>query len=140
MKNKTNFGFTLIELLIVIAIIGVITSIVMVSVNVARGKAANASVKQNLHGIGSQAEIFYDNNSGTYSDFCTDASVIPSLEGAGLAGSGVATSTACFDSSAGWAAQARFKVQDSGGFTYWCVDNAGTAKGETIPLAGSSCP
>lgn len=58
-------GFTLIELLVVIAIIGILSSVVLASLNVARSKGADASIKSNLAGVRSQAEIFYDSN-GNY--------------------------------------------------------------------------
>lgn len=46
--KKIKKGFTLIELLIVIAIIGILSSIVLVSLNIARGKAKIAGTKSQL--------------------------------------------------------------------------------------------
>ncbi len=45
MKNRNKKGFTLIELLIVIAILGILAGIVMVSLNSAKNKAKFASWK-----------------------------------------------------------------------------------------------
>jgi len=56
-KNKFPKSFTLIELLIVMAIIGILASIVLVSLNSARESAREAKAKAELDGIRAAMEI-----------------------------------------------------------------------------------
>lgn len=53
-------GFTLIELLVVITIIGLLSSIVMASLNSARVKARDAKRKAELRQIATALELYYD--------------------------------------------------------------------------------
>jgi len=66
MLRKRQKGFTLIELLVVIAIIGILATIVLVSLNAARNKAKDTAIKAGLDQARLVAEIFYDDNSSAY--------------------------------------------------------------------------
>jgi prepilin-type N-terminal cleavage/methylation domain-containing protein len=58
--KKNNKGFTLIELLVVIAIIGLLATIVMVSLNTARAKARDARRISDVRQLQLALEMYYD--------------------------------------------------------------------------------
>ena len=67
MKKK---GFTLIELLVVMAIIGILASIVMVSMSGAGNKAKDARIKGDLSQVRNLAQLI-DDDDGAYTNLCS---------------------------------------------------------------------
>jgi type II secretion system protein G len=60
---KKSKGFTLIELLVVIAIIGILATIVLVSLNSARAKARDTKRIGDMRQVALALEMYYDDNS-----------------------------------------------------------------------------
>ena len=59
-------GFTLIELLVVIAIIGILSAVVLASLNTARGKANDAQRLTNIRSVQQALELYASDNDGKY--------------------------------------------------------------------------
>jgi len=147
-------GFTLLELMVVIAIIGILTSIILVSISAAKNKGFDAQVESELSGVKSAASIYYGNNGNSYighagagSNQCPSTGPTPFTMFADT-NSNMATqvsygeypagvSITCNASDTAYAVQANLSSAN----TYWCVDSTGASKQETTDLGDSTvCP
>ena len=145
-------GFTLIELLVVIAIIGLLSAVVLASLNSARSKGADAAVKSQLKNTQSQAELVYDDASpDSYEGVCENVNVVSQVNAAASASGvtiaftdatalvvGASGNGVCHDTAAAYAVAVRLKSDVANA---WCVDSNGSAKQVTALAADAiACP
>jgi len=148
MKIKYEKGFTLIELMVVIAIIGVLTSIIISSLNSSRLKANDTKVKAQLAKVRSHAALYADGNNNNYTASvmatpllpCTGVMFTDSPSGmndyTGTASAWPAgTLLSCQATAGAYAVSAN--LQQTGlpaASDTWCVDSVGNSKAIALQL------
>ena len=137
-------GFTLVELLVVIAIIGILASIVLVSLGTARNKAKDSAIKAELAGMRASAEMYATDRSESYSGFCADPEANGGARVTTAIASHGATNYDCNDAAGAWAACAQL-LGDDGATGAHCVDSNGNSEAMTratcvTAWAATVCP
>ncbi|MFA6404845.1 MAG: type II secretion system protein [Candidatus Paceibacterota bacterium] len=161
MKKSYSRGFTLIELLVVIAIIGILASVVLVSLNSARNKGKDARIISSVQQIRTLAEGGYNN--GLYLDFIGDSdttyneTVAGALNTAGPNNTAVAQLVADMTANAGsvvymvtegstnigvsaYAVYGALPSSPSGSTKYFCLDSTGKTNQYASAASTVTCP
>lgn len=76
-NSKAQRGFTLIELLVVVAIIGILATLVLVSLGTVRSRARDARINGAIAQIGTQCEIGADTDTDYRNCLVTDPEIVP---------------------------------------------------------------
>ncbi len=134
MKNYR--GFTLIELLVVIAIIGILSAVVLASLNTSRAKGNDAAIQSDMNGIRIQAQIYYDNNNSSYGtnsytesncsatdNLFSDPTVASQIQGVETANSNAEIVCNVIADGTEYAVSSPLTASGS----YYCVDSSGAA-------------
>ncbi len=150
--SNPSKGFTLIELLVVIAIIGILSAVVLASLNTARSRGNDAAIQSNLATIRTQAELYYggagnnsyaaDGNAGNTCavDVFSDSVIAKSITATEIT-NGAGTGVICGSTPTAYAVSSAL-VAGVGGNMFWCVDSAGNARSHASAMtAGATvCP
>ncbi len=120
--------------------VGILASIVLASLNSARGKGYDANIKSNLSNMRAYAEIYYDDggyglDSRGYEGYCEDSQAQNALMAAEDSGG----DAICNDSRQAWAASVQLASDPS---KYFCVDSMGASReiDEQLKLYDTECP
>lgn len=141
MKKYTR-GFTLIELLVVIAIIGILASVVLVSLNSARSKGKDARVQAELAQIRTQIESDYN---GNYNNSFSAAHTLVNTGNYGTLTSDIAaqgaTVNAITNAAAPFTAYALYAtIQSTSATDYYCIDSTGRTNNAAPTNNTVTCP
>lgn len=136
-KHTTGLviGIIIAALLPALAILGILSSVVLVSLNSTRIKGFDARIRADLASLVVEAETYYDTNTG-YSGFCSNngARIDPIIDSIIKSNLKTRNDVRCVDSKEHFVISAPYRSEG-----YGCVDDAPLVKDISMPPAGTSC-
>jgi len=153
---KKQKGFTLIELLVVIAIIGILSAVVLASLNTARNKGNDAAIQSDLSNLRTQAEMYYSGAGGnSYGSQAWSSGAATSCIGGMFSDANVTKmlikadsvngpgTVDCYAGGTGYLVGVALTASTTS--AWWCIDHTGNGKMEigilpTTAPANNTCP
>jgi prepilin-type N-terminal cleavage/methylation domain-containing protein len=123
---RFSFGFTIVELLIVIAIIGILSSVILGSLSTARDDGLSAKIKSEMTVLSKRARVD-ESQSFTFDVVCGSNGVATSTEIARIITSierFAPSPVVCNSNTEEYAVSVEISST-----THWCVDSVGVSKG-----------
>ncbi len=134
MNMKNRKGFTLVEMLVVIAVIGIISTVALTALGPARNKAKDTRIISGLNQVRALAETLY--SAGSYAAVTVVQADIAKSATDITANGGQLAITLSADNSA-YAAYSRLASNNA---HYYCVDSVGTTREVVGVPANGICP
>ncbi len=140
--TRHNAGFTLIELLVVIAIIGLLASIVLVSLNSARSKGKDTRIISDIRQLRIQIEADYNTSTGNYATAFTGTNALINTGNYTTLTGDISTSGGTFNvvSASPYSQFALYSKLPSNTSLYYCMDSAGKSNLAAQTNVGTACP
>jgi len=133
--RRKQKGFTLIELLVVIAIIGILATIVLVSLNTARQKARDSRRQSDIRQLSLALEMYYD--SANPVAYPADQASLITTYFAALPTDPSTTATYSYSLVSGGGDYCVIATMETSGAGYFYADKDGTHQASAKP---SKCP